>query len=83
MFQLNLRMRVRPHHEVEAVQALRSITIAAQVEREFMASRILQSAGDLSGARLVNRAGFAIAYTFRQFYRPPDVDGDGSGSSCP
>jgi quinol monooxygenase YgiN len=46
MFQLNLRMRVRPHHSGEAVQALRSITIAAQVERGFIASRIFQEVGD-------------------------------------
>ena len=45
MYQLNLRMRVRPHHEIEAVQALRSIMIAAQVERGFLASRIYQEAG--------------------------------------
>ena len=46
MFQLNLRMTVRPHHAVEAVQALRSITIAAQVERGFVASRIFQEVGN-------------------------------------
>lgn len=45
MFQLNLRMTARAHHAVEAIQALRSITIAAQVERGFIASRIYQEAG--------------------------------------
>lgn len=46
MFQLNLRMTVRPHHAMDAVHALRSITIAAQVERGFLASRIYQEAGN-------------------------------------
>jgi quinol monooxygenase YgiN len=46
MFQLNLRMTARPHQAAEAVKALRSITIAAQVERGFIASRIYQEAGD-------------------------------------
>lgn len=42
MFQVNLRMMSRPYRAVEAVQALRSITLAAQVERGFTASRIYQ-----------------------------------------
>jgi quinol monooxygenase YgiN len=42
MFQVNLRMTSRPYRAVEAVQALRSITLAAQVERGFTASRIYQ-----------------------------------------
>jgi quinol monooxygenase YgiN len=46
MYQLNLRMRVRPDQAYGAVQALRSITIAAQVERGFIASRIYQEAGN-------------------------------------
>lgn len=46
MFQLSLRMTVRPHRATEAIQALRSITIAAQVERGFMESRIYQEAGN-------------------------------------
>jgi quinol monooxygenase YgiN len=39
-------MVARPHHVVEAVKALRSLTIAAQTERGFMASRIYQDAGN-------------------------------------
>ena len=46
MFQLSLRMVVRPDDAIEAVRALRSITIAAQVERGFMDSRIYQEAGN-------------------------------------
>jgi quinol monooxygenase YgiN len=46
MFQLNLRMTARPHRAKDAVHALRSITIAAQVERGFVASRIFQEAGN-------------------------------------
>jgi quinol monooxygenase YgiN len=42
MFQVNLRMMSRSRRSVEAVQALRSITIAAQVERGYAASRIYQ-----------------------------------------
>lgn len=46
MFQVNLRMMSRPHRAVEAVQALRSIALAAQVERGFTASRIYQEVGN-------------------------------------
>jgi quinol monooxygenase YgiN len=46
MYQLNLRMTARPHRVVEAVKALRSLTIAAQTERGYMASRIYQDAGN-------------------------------------
>ena len=46
MFQLNLRMTAQPHHAAEAVKALRSITIEAQVERGYLASRIYQEAGN-------------------------------------
>jgi quinol monooxygenase YgiN len=42
MFQLNLRMTAQPHRAVEAVKALRCITIEAQVERGYLASRIYQ-----------------------------------------
>ena len=44
MFQLSLRMTARPHHAAEVVKALRSITIAAQVERGFIISRIYRDA---------------------------------------
>ena len=46
MFQLNLRMTARPHHAVEAVKALRSLTIAAQTERGYMSGRIYQEVGN-------------------------------------
>jgi quinol monooxygenase YgiN len=42
MFQLNLRMTAQPQRAVEAVKALRCITIEAQVERGYLASRIYQ-----------------------------------------
>ena len=42
MFQLNLRMTARPRHSLEAVKALRSLTIAAQTERGYLAGRIYQ-----------------------------------------
>jgi quinol monooxygenase YgiN len=42
VFQVNLRITTQPRRAVEAVRALRSITIAAQVERGFIASRIYQ-----------------------------------------
>ena len=45
MFQLNLRMRVRPDHAEEAIRALRSIMTATRVERGFIDSRIYQEAG--------------------------------------
>jgi quinol monooxygenase YgiN len=45
MFQLSLRMTARPHHAAEVVKALRSITIAAQVDRGFIGSRIYQDVG--------------------------------------
>jgi quinol monooxygenase YgiN len=46
MFQLNLRMTAQPHRAVEAVKALRCITIEAQVERGYLASRIYQEVGN-------------------------------------
>ena len=46
MFQLNLRMRVRPDHAEEAIRALRFIIIAARAERGFIDSRIFQEAGN-------------------------------------
>lgn len=46
MFQVSLRMTAQPRRAVEAVKALRSITIAAQVERGFLGSRIYQEAGN-------------------------------------
>ena len=49
MYQLNLRIKVGPHQAERAVHALRSITIAAQVERGFLASRIYQEAGNPEG----------------------------------
>ena len=42
MFQVSLRMMARPRRSLEAVKALRSITLAAQAERGFLASRIYQ-----------------------------------------
>jgi hypothetical protein len=42
MFQINLRMMARPHQAVEAVKALRTITVGARVERGYLASRIYQ-----------------------------------------
>jgi quinol monooxygenase YgiN len=44
VFQVILRMMARPHRAIEAVKTLRSLTIAAQVERGFIASRIYQLA---------------------------------------
>jgi len=44
MLQLSLRMTTHPRRAIEAVRALRSITIAAQVERGFITSRIYQEA---------------------------------------
>jgi quinol monooxygenase YgiN len=46
MFQLNLRMTAQPRRAVEAVKALRCITIEAQVERGYLASRIYQEVGN-------------------------------------
>ncbi len=46
MFQIKLRMMARPRHAVEAVKALRSIKLAARVERGFIASRIYQEVED-------------------------------------
>ncbi len=46
MFQLNLRMTAQPCRAVEAVKALRCITIEAQVERGYLASRIYQEVGN-------------------------------------
>jgi quinol monooxygenase YgiN len=46
MYQVNLRMMVRPQRSVEAIKALRSITFAAQVERGFISSRIYQEVGN-------------------------------------
>ena len=46
MFQLNLRMSVRPDDAEEAIRALRSIMIATRVERGFLDSRIYQEAGN-------------------------------------
>jgi quinol monooxygenase YgiN len=46
MFQLNVRLRVCPHKAEAAIQALRCIVIAAQVERGFIDSRIYQEAGN-------------------------------------
>jgi quinol monooxygenase YgiN len=46
MFQVKLKMISRPNRAVEAVKALRSITLAAQVERGFAASRIYQEVGN-------------------------------------
>ncbi len=46
MFQVILRMRSRPFRAIEAVQALRSITITAQVERGYAAGRIYQEVGN-------------------------------------
>jgi quinol monooxygenase YgiN len=46
MFQVSLRMVSRPSCAVEAVQALRSITISAKLERGFTASRIYQEVGN-------------------------------------
>ena len=45
MFQLSLRMTARQHDAAEVVKALKSITIAAQVERGFIGSRIYQEVG--------------------------------------
>jgi quinol monooxygenase YgiN len=42
MFQINLRMMARPHQAVEAVKALRTITVGAREERGYLASRIYQ-----------------------------------------
>ena len=39
-------MVARPRRAVEAIKALRSITIAAQVERGFISSRIYQEVGN-------------------------------------
>jgi quinol monooxygenase YgiN len=39
-------MTAQPRRALEAVKALRSITIAAQVERGFLASRIYQDVGN-------------------------------------
>jgi quinol monooxygenase YgiN len=46
MFQVNLKMMSRPHRVVEAVKAMQAITLAAQVERGFTASRIYQEVGN-------------------------------------
>jgi quinol monooxygenase YgiN len=46
MFQLSLRMTARPQHALEAAKALRSLTIAAQTERGYVAGRIYQEAGN-------------------------------------
>jgi len=46
MFQLSLRMTAQPQRAVEAVKALRCITIEAQVERGYLASRIYQEVGN-------------------------------------
>jgi quinol monooxygenase YgiN len=46
MFQLRLRMTAQPRRAVEAVKALRSIAVEAQVERGFLGSRIYQEAGN-------------------------------------
>jgi quinol monooxygenase YgiN len=45
MFQLNLRMTAQPSRAVEAAKALRYITVEAQVERGYLASRIYQEVG--------------------------------------
>jgi quinol monooxygenase YgiN len=42
MFQIRLRMTAQPRRSVEAVKALRSIAVEAQMERGFLASRIYQ-----------------------------------------
>ena len=42
MFQLRLRMTAQPRRAVEAVKALRCIAVEAQVERGFLASRIIR-----------------------------------------
>jgi quinol monooxygenase YgiN len=39
-------MTAQPQRAVEAVKALRSITVEAQVERGYLASRIYQEAGN-------------------------------------
>jgi quinol monooxygenase YgiN len=46
MYQVSLRMMAQPRRAVEAIKTLRSITIAAQVERGFISSRIYQEAGN-------------------------------------
>ncbi len=46
MFQLNLRMMAPPRCAVASIKALRSIAIAAQLERGFIASRIYQDVED-------------------------------------
>jgi quinol monooxygenase YgiN len=46
MYQVNLRMMVRPQSAVQAIRAMRSITVAAQVERGFVSSRIYQEVGN-------------------------------------
>jgi quinol monooxygenase YgiN len=42
MFQISLRMMAQPRRSHEAIKALRSIRIAAQTERGYIASRIYQ-----------------------------------------
>ncbi|MGB8886139.1 MAG: antibiotic biosynthesis monooxygenase [Candidatus Korobacteraceae bacterium] len=46
MFQLSLRITAQPRRAVEAVKALRCITVEAQVERGFLGSRIYQEVGN-------------------------------------
>jgi quinol monooxygenase YgiN len=46
MFQLSLRMTAQPQRAVEAIKALRCITVEAQVERGYLASRIYQEVGN-------------------------------------
>lgn len=46
MFQLSLRMTAQPQRAVEAVKALRSIVVEAQVDRGFLAGRIYQEVGN-------------------------------------
>src|SRR5271170_2348723 len=46
MYQVNLRMMARPRRAVEAIKALRSIALAAQVERGYISSRIYQEVGN-------------------------------------
>jgi quinol monooxygenase YgiN len=46
MFQLSLRMTAQPRRAIEAVKALRCITVEAQVERGYLGSRIYQEVGN-------------------------------------
>ncbi|NYF50558.1 hypothetical protein [Tunturiibacter gelidoferens] len=46
MFQISLRMMARPNRSLEAIEALRSIRIAARMDRGFIEGRIYQEAGN-------------------------------------